>query len=173
VHPPHVPLEGEPESAHGSGSGDAGPGGRLLRDGHAPGLLDLDGFVELTQEGDRFEILPAAVRVGRPLAGLAAVVEIQHGRDRVDAEPIDVELVQPVERVGDQEIADLVAPVVEHERAPVGVLTAARVFVLVEGGAIEPPQGEVVLRKVRGNPVQDHAESLLVAVIHKEAEIVG
>ena len=46
--------------------------------------------VELAQERDRVEVLLAAVRVGNPLAGLARVVEVEHRRDGVHAQAVDV-----------------------------------------------------------------------------------
>ena len=84
-----------------------------------------------------------------------------------------MELLQPVERVGDEEVADLPAAVVEDQRAPLGVLAAARILVLVERGAVEPAQREVVLREVRRHPVDDHADAGRVARVDQEAEVVG
>ena len=72
-----------------------------------------------------------------PLAGLARVVEVEHRRDGVDAQPVGVVLAQPEERVREQEVAHLGAPEVEDERAPVGMRAAPRVRVLVERGAVE------------------------------------
>ena len=77
------------------------------------------------------------------------------------------------ERVGQQEVADLVAPEVEHERAPVGVLALARVGVLVQRGAVEAGQRPVVLREVRGHPVDDHADAAWVQRVDERAEVVG
>ena len=78
--------------------------------------------------------------VGHPLPALAGVVEVEHRGDGVDPQAVDVELLEPVQGVGDEEVADLVAAVVEHERPPVGVLALARVGVLVERGAVEAGQ---------------------------------
>ena len=78
--------------------------------------------VELSQELDRVDVLAAAVAVRHPLPFLARVIEVEHGRDRVDAQAVGVELAQPVERVGEQEVADFVAAVVEDQRAPVAML---------------------------------------------------
>ena len=82
-------------------------------------------------------------------------------------------LAQPEQRVGEQEVADLVAPVVEDQRAPVGVRAAPRVVVLVERGPVEAGEGEVVAREVRGDPVEDHAEPVLVQAVDELAEVVG
>ncbi len=115
-------------------------------------------LVQLLQEGDGFEILATAEGVRNPLAGLARVVEVEHRGDGVDAQPVGVELSHPVESVREQEVPHLVAPEVEDERAPVGVRAAARVGVLVKGRAVEVRERELVARKVRGHPVQDHAD---------------
>ena len=53
-------------------------------------------------------------------------------------------LVEPEQGVGEQEVADFVAAVVEDQRAPVGVLALARVGMLVQGRAVEQPQAVAV-----------------------------
>ena len=105
VHPAHVPLEPEAQAAEVGGPGDAGPGRRLLGDRHHAGVVPVDGGVHLLQERDRVEVLPAAVDVGQPLPLGAGVVEVEHRGDGVDAQAVDVELVDPVQRVGDEEVA--------------------------------------------------------------------
>ena len=112
-------------------------------------------------------------RFGHPLAGLPRVVEVEHRRHRVDPEAVDVELVDPVQGVGDEEVADLGAAVVEDERAPVGVLALAGVGVLVQRGAVEAGEGEVVLREVGRDPVEDDADAALVELVDEPAEAVG
>ena len=173
MHPAHVPLEAEAQAAGVGRLGHAGPGRRLLGDGDRAGDPLVDGAVELLEEVHGLEVLPAAVHVRLPLAGLARVVEVEHRGDRVDADAVDVELLEPVERVGDQEVADLLAPEVEDVGAPVGVLAAARVRVLVERRAVEPGQREVVLGEVRRHPVDDHADAGVVQGLHEPAEAVG
>ena len=70
---------------------------------------------------------------------------------------------QPEQRVGQQEVADLVAAVVEDQRAPVAVLALARIGVLVERGAVEAREPVGVAREVGGHPVEDHADAGVVA----------
>ena len=173
MHPAHVPLEAEAQAALGGGPGDALPRGRLLGDRDRAGHPLVDGGVHLLQELHGLEVLAAAVHVGRPLAGLPGVVEVEHRGDGVDPQAVDVELLEPVERVGDQEVADLAAPEVEDERAPVGVLPARRVRVLVERGAVEAGQRELVLGEVRGHPVDEDADAGLVQPVDEVAEAVG
>ena len=81
-------------------------------------------------------------------------------------------LAQPVERVREQEVAHLVAPVVEDERAPVGMRAAARVLVLVQRRAVEPRERPLVAREVRGHPVEDHADLLPVELVDERTEVV-
>jgi hypothetical protein len=137
VHPAHVPLVGEPETAEVHRPAHRGPRGRFLRRGDRPRRVLVRQRVQLPQELHRLEVLAPTVPVGHPLPRLARVVQVQHRRDGVDAQAVDVELPQPEERVAQQEVADLVAAVVEDERAPVLVLALPRVFVLVGGRAVE------------------------------------
>ena len=173
VHPAHVPLEAEAEPAEVRRARDAGPGGRLLGRRDDPGLAAVDHLVELLEERDRVEVLAAAELVRDPLALAARVVEVQHRGDRVDPDPVDVVLAQPEQRVRDQEVADLVAAEVEHERAPVGVRAAARVGVLVERRAVEPRERELVAREVRRDPVEDHADPAVVQPVDELPQVVG
>ena len=173
VHPAHVPLEAEAEAAQVGGPRDARPRGRLLgRRDHA-GLAREQHLVELLEERDRVEVLAAAELVRHPLARLARVVEVEHRGDGVDADAVDVVLAHPEQGVGDEEVADLVAPVVEDQRAPVRVRAAARVGVLVERGAVEARERELVAREVRRHPVEDHAEAVAVQAVDELAEVVG
>src|ERR1700690_3984853 len=94
-------------------------------------------LVEAAEEVDGLQILAPAVLVGYPLSGLARVVEIEHGGDRVHAQAVDVILLQPEQSVRNQEGPHLVAAVVEDERAPLALLALARIGVLVGGAAAE------------------------------------
>ena len=172
VHPAHVPLQAEPETAEIGRAGHARPRRRLLGHGDDPGSALVDGGVHLLQEGDGVEVLPAAVLVGTPLPGLAGVVEVEHRCDRIDAQAIDVVLLAPVHGVRDEEVADLGAPEVEDERAPVRMLTALRVGMLVERRAVEAPEGPGVLGEVGGHPVDEHADARLVQGVDEEAQVV-
>src|SRR5690606_27712944 len=111
------------------------PGGRLLGDREAARTLLVDSSVEGAQEMDRGDVLASAVLIRDPLVRLSAVIEVEHRSDRVDTDRVDVELLEPVDRVRDQERANLAAPVVEDQSTPVGVFSPAHVFVFVEGRA--------------------------------------
>jgi len=65
------------------------------------------------------------MHVRDPFAGLAGVVEVEHGGDGVHAQAVGVVAVQPEHPRGEQEAAHLVAAVVEDEALPVGMETLA------------------------------------------------
>ena len=170
---PMFHLKPKPRPAWLGRRGDAGEAGRLLGDHHDAGVALVGGRVDLLQEADRLEVLAPAVDVGHPLALFARVVEVEHRGHRVDAQPVDVELLEPVQRVGDEEVAHLAAPEVEDQRAPVQVLAAARVGVLVQRLAVELRERPLVFREVPGHPVHDHADARLVQAVDQVAQVVG
>jgi hypothetical protein len=118
--------------------------------------------VHLLQELHSFQVLPATVDVRRPTARRARIVEVEHRRDGVYPEAVDVELFEPVQRVGHQEIADLGTAEVEDISAPVELLTASGIGMFVERCAVEAAQRPCVLREVRRYPVHQHADTGLV-----------
>ncbi|MNR43571.1 hypothetical protein D3C85_1622060 [compost metagenome] len=122
----------------------------------------VDRGVDLLKEGDGLEVLPSAKPVRLPLPFLAGVVEVEHRGDGVHAQAVDVEFVEPVQRVGDKEVADLAASEVEDQRSPVGVLTQGGVRVLVQRLAVELRQRPGILREVCGDPVEEYADARLV-----------
>ena len=125
-------------------------------------------FVQALEERDGGQIFAPAELVGNPFAGRARIVEIEHGGDGVHAQAVDVILVDPEKRVGDQEILHFVAPVVEDQRAPIGMRALARVGVLVEMRAVENCQAVRVAREMRGRPIENHAEAFLVAAVDED-----
>ena len=138
-----------------------------------PGSRAVHHLVQLLEERDRVQVLAAAVLVGHPLARLARVVEVEHRGDGVDPQPVGVVLAQPEERVREQEVPHLAAPVVEHQRPPVRVRAAPWVGVLVERGAVEAGERPLVAREVAGHPVEQDAEPALVQAVDERAEVVG
>ena len=179
VHPAHVPLQVEAQTADAvgphrvGGLGHQGPGGGLLRHHQHVGVDGEGGLVQLLEEGDGLQVLLAAVLVGNPLPVPAVVVQIQHGRHGVHADAVDVVLPEPEGGGGEQEALNLAAPVVKDPGAPGGVLPLAPVGVLVAGGAVELVEPVGVLAEVGGHPVEDDADAGLVHVVHEVHEVLG
>ena len=128
--------------------------------------------VEFAHEINGFQVLTPAVLVGNPLAFLARIVQIQHRGDRIYPQAVEMELLDPVQGAGQQEVFHLVAAEVEDQRAPVEMLALAGVGVFVQWLAVEPGQTGNVLGEVRRYPVKNYANVVLVAVINEVAEII-
>ena len=84
-----------------------------------------------------------------------------------------MEFLEPVHGVCNEEVLDFVASEVKDVGAPVRVFALARVGVFVTGGAVETSECMCVLGEVCRNPVENHADFVLVAEINKVAELVG
>ena len=110
------------------------------------------------QEAHRVAVLVTAFGVRQPFAGPSRIIEIKHGSDRIDAQAIDMEAVEPIERVRGQDIRDLAPAEIVDRGVPVGMEAPARVRMFVEGRAIELGEAMLVGGKVSRNPIEDHAE---------------
>src|SRR6267378_1384821 len=81
--------------------------------------------------------------------------------------------VEPEESVRNQVVLDFVATVVVDQRAPIGMRALTRVGMFVEMGAVELREAMRVARKMRGSPIENDADSGLMATIHKFHEFGG
>ena len=81
--------------------------------------------------------------------------------------------IQPEKRIADQEIFNLVAAVIENERAPILMLSQTGIFMLEEAASVITGQAMGVLGKMSGHPIQNHADSGLMAAVHKIPKLVG
>src|SRR5206468_12010341 len=81
-------------------------------------------------------------------------------------------LLEPEQRVAEQKCPDLVAAVVEDQRAPVLVFALPRIRVLVQRRAVELREAMSILGKVPRHPVEDHAQAVDVALVDEVAEVV-
>src|SRR5437588_1277268 len=125
-------------------------------------------FVEFLQKRNRFEILSSAKFIRYPFAFLPAVIEVEHRRDRIDAQTVQMKFAQPIQRVADQKISNLVTPIIENVSAPIGMLAFARVEMLVQRSPIESSECERVFRKMRRHPIHDYADTFLMEMIDEK-----
>ena len=146
VHPTHVPFEGETEAAEIGRARDLRPRGGFLGHGDDAGKLHVCDVVERAQKFDGFEILAATVLVGNPFVVLARVIQIEHRSHGIHAQAVHVKLFAPKERVGGEEIDNLMPAEIENQRAPILVRAFARIGVLVKRGAIEIRERPFVAR---------------------------
>ncbi len=172
VHPAHVPFHAETEAAQIHRARHHRPRRRLLGDHLRVRMIAVHRLVQMPQELDRAQVFLAAVRVGDPLARLAPVVEIEHRRDGVHAQAVDVVLVEPEHRARQQESAHLMAIVVEDRAVPLGMKALARIGVLVEVGPVEIREAVSVGGKMRRHPVEDHADPLTMQHVDEVHEVL-
>ena len=173
VHPAHIPFQIEAEPTEIDRPRNRGPRRGFFRNRQRAGMLRVQHFVQVLEEADRFEIFAAAEAVWNPFARLARVIEIEHGRDRVHAQAVEVIFVDPEQRVRNQKILHFVAAVVEDERAPVRMRAFARIGVLVKMRAIEERQAVRVAREMRGRPIENHSDAFLMAAVDEVHKIFG
>ena len=173
VHPAHVPLVVKAQAAQEGGLAHHGPGGGLLGDHHAVGGLGEGGLVQGLQEGHGLVVLLAPVLVGNPLPVPAVVVQVQHRGHRVHPQAVHVVLLQPEHGAGHQKALHLGPAVVEHQGAPLFVLSLSGVLILVAGGAVELGQARRVPGEVGGDPVHNHPDARLVAPVDEAHKVVG
>ena len=168
VHPTHVPLVVEAQAAVLRRIGYERPRGGLLGHHHHVGVVRLHGTVDLADKRAGVQVLLGTVLVELLLAGIVnAKVEVQHAGHAVHANAVHVEVLEPVQHVGDQEGADLAACEVKLVRAPVGVNLVLKQHVAVKGG-----KAVGVGAKTAGHPVHDHADARFVACIDKVHELL-
>ncbi|MNM98353.1 hypothetical protein D3C81_1108820 [compost metagenome] len=84
-----------------------------------------------------------------------------------------MEVLQPVQGRGHHEAAHLIAAEVVDQRVPVLVVALQGVFVLVQGRAVETRQAMFVGREMRRHPVEQHADTALVAGIDEGGVVFG
>jgi len=145
----------EAETARVGRLRNAGPGGGFLRDGDGARRRCIGDLVHLADEVDGAEILVAAVAVGNPLSGFARVVEIEHRRDRIDPQAVEVEALEPEAGIGDEKAHHLLALEVVDVGAPILVESQTRVGMLIKMRAVEIGKTVRIVRKMRRHPIED------------------
>ena len=167
VHEAHVPLEPEPEPTVMRRMGNARPRGRFLGNGEEAGMRGIDCAVHRLQKGCSFPIFATAGFVRDPFARLAAVVAVQHRCDRIDPQPVDMVALGPEQGVVDQKRRHLAAPEIVDRGVPIGVKAKPRVFMLVQGRAVEPGQSMRIGGEMRRHPIEQHADAGTMRAVDK------
>ena len=73
----------------------------------------------------------------------------------------------PKQCIGYKEILYLGTSVIVDQSSPVRMHTLPGVQMLIKAGSVKGSQSERILREMGRHPVQDHADSLLMHIIHK------
>jgi hypothetical protein len=69
---------------------------------------------------------------------------------------------EPVVRAREEKATYLVAREIENVSAPLRMKSLARIEVLIQRGSVETAEAERIGRKMRGNPIEDDADSALM-----------
>src|SRR5215471_3736836 len=171
VHPSHVPLVSEAKAAPIRRPRHHRPSGRLLRRRRRIGKSREQLRIEAAKKIDGVEVFTPAVSIRDPAAFRAAVVEIEHGRDRIHAQPVDAVAIEPEQSAAQQKIRDLGASVIVDERVPVQVAALLRIFMLIQRGPVETAEAMRIVGEMSRHPVQNDGETLSVACIYQGGKV--
>ena len=172
IHPAHIPFIVKAESVFLYGAGDLRPCGGLLCDQKASLYLFFEDAVQMLQKFYCFQVLVAAVDIRYPLTVILAVIQIQHGGYSIHADPVCMVLLCPKQCICDQEVCNLRPSVIVDQSAPVRMGTLPRILVFIYAGAVKAGQSMGIPRKMRRYPIQDHADPLLMHIVHEIHEII-
>ena len=102
------------------------------------------------------------------------MVVVQHRGDAVEAEAVKLEDLQPILTVGEEEVHDVVASVVEAQRVPSGMI-AARTFVEEEraGAVIACQPFDLIAYGMTVHKIHDDLEACSVSSIDERLQFVG
>ena len=167
VHPSHVPLIVKAQTVIFYFSGDLGPGGGFFCDKQGIRMFFLEDRIQMFQELDSFQVFISAVDIGYPFAVIFPIIQVKHGGHGVHTDPIGMILFCPEQRVGDQEIFHLRTSIIVDQSSPVRVHPLSGIQMLIQTCAVKIRKAEGIFGEVGRYPVQDHADPLLMHIIHK------
>ncbi len=81
-------------------------------------------------------------------------------------------LFEPKKGAANKEAADLIAVVVKYGGIPIGMKALPRIRMFEEMTAVEPAQAMRIGRKVGRDPIQNHANVVLVKLINEVHEVL-
>ncbi len=143
------------------------PSCRLFGYRYGPGKIAVSTRIRLAQEAHRLEVLPAAMDIGNPLAGLAAIVEVEHRSDRIDPQSVDVVAIEPEQRIRFEEVGNFAPAEIVDKRVPILVQPQPRILILIQCCSVEASQTVRIAGKMCRNPIDQHAYAVLMAAINE------
>ena len=128
--------------------------------------------VEFFDESDRFEVFIVAVLIRKPLARFFIVIEIKHGRDRVNSYAVDMILFKKEARRRNEKRLNFRSAVIEPSRSPLFMLYSVPTLIFIERRAVEFVKTEFVFRKMRRNPIENNADIIFVKRVDESHKIL-
>src|SRR6266705_1426742 len=171
VHPSHIPLVAESQPAPVNGLRYHRPGRRFLRRRGRVGKAREQFRIEAPKQADRFKVFSAAIFVWDPAALRAAVIEVEHRSDGVDAQPVDAISVGPEQAIGEEEIGDFGTRVIITERVPVEMAALHRIGMFVNCRAVELTEPVRIVREMPGHPIENDSQAGAMASVHQAGKV--
>ena len=81
-------------------------------------------------------------------------------------------LVRPEEGIGNEEVGDAWPPIIVNQGSPMGMRPLPGIRMLIDAGSVKGRHAVSVPGEMGRHPVKNHADSLLVHVVHKCHEII-
>ena len=167
-----VPLVIEAESSAGYTAGHLRESRLLFCSRDDTRKFPVNRLIQIFQKSNGLEILIAAVHVRDPLPGFAAVVQIHHRCDVVDAQAVRVICRQPEHGTRDEETADLTPAVIEDQASAERMHALLRIQMLIETGPVERGKSLVSSREAARHPVKDDADARRMHGLHEREEVL-
>ena len=82
-----------------------------------------------------------------------------------------MELLDPEQRIRNQKVSDFILPIIKYLGSPVRMLPLLRVGIFISRGTVKVGQSMDISGKMSRNPVQDHANLILMKVIDHPCKI--
>ena len=153
MHPAHIPLKTESKTVFFHLARNLGPCGRLLRNGKKTRIRTVHHGIQMFKKFNRVKIFPAAVFIGHPLSRLLTVIQIQHGRHRINPDTVDMKLSDPVKNIGNQEIFGFCSSIIKNLGAPIRMLSNPRIGMLENTLSVKTAKSVGVSCKMSRYPV--------------------
>ena len=173
VHPSHIPLKIETQSANGRGISNLRKGGRFLSDGNHPRILLMHSVVKLFNEINCLEVFITAVAIWNPLPLFSGIVQVKHGRDRIHAISIYAKSVDPGNCTANQKASHFGPTIIVTKGAPFSMKALFGIGMLKQTGSIKPRKSKFIRREMAGNPVNNNPYILCLKSMDKDAEFFG
>ena len=172
IHPSHIPLEIKSKPVILHRTRHLRPGCRLLCNQERSVLALLKNGIQMLQKLYCLQVFLSAVDVRHPLSVIFSIIQIQHRGHCVHADAVCMINLCPVQGIGNQEVFHLRPAVIVDQSAPVGMAALPGIQMLIQAGAVKGCQSKGVSREMGGHPVQNHADSLAVHIVHKIHEVL-
>ena len=167
VCPAHIPFEVKAETSVRNGLCHHRPRRRFLRYHQRIRKFGKHGGVQFFEKRHRLVIVISAVNIRYPFAGRTVVVQIQHGRNRVDTEPVYMVISHPEKRVGYKKRLNLRSADVKATRSPGLMLHSVLALIFIKRITVKLEEPVLVLREVSGHPVKNDAYPRFVELVYK------